>query len=105
MGYLKFDFTSTDDIKRRHQGNWFSPDVMRLFKSRVHAQIYHGDSLIYFVSSESVGPLSGERAYRSYCPKTDLIETIGEFNGYKSRSSAHNAAVRIARQELASNKC
>ena len=106
MGYSKFYFTSTEDIKRRHKGHWFSKETMRFFKSRVHEQVYHGDSLIYFVSSESIGPMSNERGYtvRSYCSRTDRVETVSEFNQYRSRSGAHSAAARLASQELQSSK-
>lgn len=102
MGYSKFDFTSVHDIEREHSGYWFSPDTLRFFNSRVHEQVYHGKNLIYFVSSEVTGFNSSERRYtvRSYNPSTDTIDTVGEFNGYKSRNGAHSAAARIAASEL-----
>lgn len=97
MSYEQYDFTSTDDIKRNHKGYWFSKDTMRFFQSRIGGNVYHGKDLIFFVSSERQG-YDHPRLYtvRAYNPKTDDIQTVGEFQGYKTSSGANKAAERLA---------
>lgn len=91
---------TTDDIRARHRGHWFSEGAMRFFKSRVGIDAYNGPGGIYFVSSEQ-GP-SGVRRYsvRSYDLATDTIDTVGEFNAY-TRGVAHRMAGACARNGIA----
>lgn len=91
---------SIDDVKEcaRVCGSyWFEPDTMRFFKSRVGERIYpDGRGGAYFVSSEK-GP-HGPRAYsvRYYDPAKCNIDTVGEFQGYRTSTQAHKAAQRRA---------
>lgn len=95
--YNWYDFTSTADIQRNHRGYWFSKDTMRFFQSRISETVYYGKDLIFFVSSERQG-YDHPRLYtvRAYDPKTDSIDTVGEFQAYKSRSGAAYAAEKVA---------
>ena len=95
--YNWYDFTDTNDIKRNHRGHWFSKDTMRFFQSRISETVYYGKDLLFFVSSEK-DRWDNPRMYtvRSYDPKTDQIDTVGEYQAYKSRSGAASAAERVA---------
>lgn len=85
---------------RKTQGHWFDKDTLRFFGSRISDQLFYGSKNIYFVSSE-VGPHQLKRLYtvRQYNPETGAIETIGDFQQYKSMSGAKSAAKRLAEQE------
>ena len=79
------------------KSHWFDADSMRFFKSRVSSAAYaDGKGGAYFVSGER-GP-SGPRAYsvRHYDPQRCGIETIGEFQGYRTKRQAENAAKDLA---------
>ena len=83
--------------------NWFSPDTMRFFKSRVLPTIYGGR---FFLSRET-SP-SGKTAYsvREAVDGGKSIKTRGEFHAYSleaargfARALAANDVVVIARFE------
>jgi len=86
------------DIKRNHDGYWFSKDTMRYFNSRISEELFFDPDkkLIYFVSSERMN-LDNRRLYtiRSYDPKLKSVDTFGEFQEYDSLSKAKYVAKRI----------
>lgn len=94
-------FTSIDEIRRANEAAgyyWFSPDTLRWFRSRIHADVYDGR---YFVTSER-NP-SGERRYtvREVTDDGEVKTAEGcEFFGYASRSGAHNRARQLAFQKI-----
>mgnify|MGYP003526637488 CR=1 FL=1 len=89
---------SMQDIQRKHTGHWFSRDTMRFFLSRVGEYGYQGPGGVYFVSSERFSRDGSPRLYTVRRQDPDgSIETVGEFQGYKSRSGAHAAAKRYAK--------
>lgn len=95
--YMVTDIYSADDIQRKHCGHWFSKDTMRFFKSKVIQDVFPTDSgRVYFVSSEQ-GP-NGVRSFsvRCFMIVTDQIETVGEFQGYSTRTQALTAALNCA---------
>lgn len=95
--YKLHDVYTVEDVRRRHQGNWFSPDTMRFFSSRILGGLYAGKRLVYFVSSEKTFDDLGRRyTVRSYDPKSDTIETVDEFQGYKYSESAKARALSLA---------
>lgn len=65
---------------------WFSPACMRFFKSRIESELIGGK---FFISSEQSGE-DAPRLYsiRKYNPETRGIETVGEFQGFKTRQDA-----------------
>lgn len=99
---------SLDDLKthyrRNTKGHWFDKDTMRFFRSRLSDRLHFGAESIYFVSSEQ-GP-SGVRLYsvRKYTPSSGEIDTVGDFQQYKTSSSAQRAAERAAREERGETK-
>lgn len=95
--YEWYDFTSTEDIKRNHRGYWFSKDTMKFFQSRIGQNVYYGKDLLFFVSSERQN-YDTPRLYtvRAYDPKHDRVQTVGEFQGYKTSGGANGAAERLA---------
>lgn len=79
------------------RNNFFEPDTMRFFKSRVGSHVYaDGKGGAYFVTSEK-GP-NEIRAFsvRRYDPKKCGFHTVGEFQGYKNAATAKAAAKRAA---------
>ena len=95
--YDWYSFTDTNDIQRHHRGYWFSKDTMRFFQSRISQNVYYGKDLLFFVSSERQN-YDTPRLYtvRAYDPKNDRIQTVGEFQGYKTSGGANKAAERLA---------
>lgn len=82
--------------QRTNGGHWFDPGTMRFFKTRLSEHLFYGATIIYFVSSEQ-GP-NGIRRYsvRSYTPETGEIDTVGEFQQYRTRDQAKRAAAKAA---------
>jgi len=90
---------STNSIEVRHKGHWFSADTKRFFKSRVLIDAFpSANGKVYFVSSEATGFNTSQRGYtvRAYNLKEDSIETVGEFNGYETKTQALSAALSCA---------
>jgi hypothetical protein len=80
---------------RQHGHHWFDKDTKRFFSSRTGAYAYRGPGGTFFVSSEQ-GP-SGPRAYTvRQALENGAIETIGAFQGYRSRSGADRRARALA---------
>jgi len=94
-------FTSITEIRQANQAagySWFSPDTLRWFHSRIHADVYNGR---YFVTSER-NP-EGVRRYtvREVTEDGDIRTAEGcEFFEYASRSGAHNRARQLALQKI-----
>lgn len=89
-----------DDVKSKHNGHWFSPDAMRFFRSRVIDEVFCGTQNVYFVSSEQFDHNSPRLfTLRVFNPETKAIDTIGEFQGYATRTQALTAALHAAFDE------
>lgn len=90
-------------LNARNGFHWFDPDTMRFFQSRVaeHGYLRDDGSLAFFVSSEKqrdsfTGFLRTSRP-RKYSVRvinmtTGDIDTVGEFQQYRCRSTAHRYA-------------
>lgn len=97
-------YRTLDDIKERNRrlGHcWFEPATMRFFSSRVQSTIYPtADGRAYFVSSERNTHRSvteGRRLYTVRIAQPDgEIDTVGEFQQYRTGRAAHAAARRLA---------
>lgn len=85
-----------EDIKRRHQGHWFSASAMRFFNSRTAQTAVVKDGKAYFVSSEQFD-YSSPRLFsvRVYDFATDDIDTVGEFQEYKTAYLAEKAIKQL----------
>jgi hypothetical protein len=91
-------------IKRdaaRAGSHFFDADTLRFFRSRVSDVVY-GSGPFYFVTSEEFIGMRGDSHGRFYTVRKwdkaepSMVETIGEFQQYRSRSAAHKAAARMA---------
>lgn len=88
-----------DEIKQanRDAGRYFfAPDTLRFFNGRVHSRVYGGE---YFVTSEQyVG--YGVKRNRRYTVRHTVdgvdIDTVGEFQQYRTSAQAHSEARRLA---------
>lgn len=82
---------------------FFSKGAMRFFASRVSDAVYQGDGGVFFVTSEQFRSheYTARRMYtvHQFNPETKDVSTVGEFQAYKSRTAAHEAAKRAAKGE------
>lgn len=94
-------FYSTEDIRRHADGktHFFERDTMRFFNSRIgqNAHVCANPYKTLFVTSERFDQRS-RRLYtiRSYDCRTHDIDTIGEFQQYRTARAANKAAMEIA---------
>lgn len=98
----KSQIYSIQDLQRHYEaktkGHWFKPDTMRFFRSKIHEKLFYSINKIYFISSER-GPWDASpRRYsiRSYDPESGFIDTVGDFQKYKTLAAAQLAARRLA---------
>jgi len=80
------------DVRRNNKeagGYWFSPDTMRFFRCRIESKLIRGK---FFVTSEQAGD-DHPRLYsiRKYNPETHDIDTVGDFQAFKTRQDALDA--------------
>jgi hypothetical protein len=64
--------------------NWFSPDTIRFFKSKIESNVLHGR---YFISSEKA-PGCGRKFTIRIAADDGSIGTVGEFQQFKTRIQA-----------------
>ena len=82
--------------------HWFAPNTMRFFRSRVSRQVFGGK---YFISSEDTSspfyPDVRKYSVRSFRIEGDefIIDTIGEFRQYATRSAAMSAIQKLLKAE------
>lgn len=96
----QYEYVSRNEIERLHKGYFFSKDNLRFFNSRISQEGYRNKTTgeIYFVTSEKFQ--DNARLYSVRKLKLDgSIETVEEFQGYKSSLGANNAAKRLASKE------
>ncbi len=87
-------------LRRLHENNggyFFSEGAMRSFSSRIHSDVYGG---CVFVTSEKNKSWHQFTAYPRlytvrYMDNTGSTHTIGEFQGFDTRSKAHTFAKNI----------
>lgn len=97
--FMLHDIFSVSDMERKHYGHWFDRDTMRFFKSRIMSNIFPSKTAIYFVSSEQNDNRPRLFTVRKYDIKNDDISTIGEFQGYESKTKALTSALNLAYNE------
>lgn len=83
------------DCASKCSSHWFEPGSMRFFKTGLPETAYvDGLGGAYFITSEK-GP-SGPRAFSVRHYAKCSINTIGEFQGYKTSAAATKAAKQLA---------
>jgi hypothetical protein len=76
--------------------HWFEPNTLRFFRSRVGHNVYGGR---YFISSEQFS-FDSERLYSIRIAYEDgRIDTIGEFQQYKTWKAAYKAVQQLLQEE------
>lgn len=89
-------------VKWTTKGHWFDKDAMRFFRSRVatFALLHNGKA--YFTSSEQFNDESPRLYSVRVCTmETGDINTIGEFQQYKTADAARRAIARIIKAKEA----
>lgn len=81
-----------------HKGYFFSKDTMRFFNSKVYSCLYEDR---FFITSEKQS-YNHDRTYsiRLLCP-SDSIETIGNFQEFKTKKQAENFIRKYLSKEIA----
>lgn len=95
---------SIQEIKSAHTGHWFDRSTLAFFSSRISQRVYPSDRGTYFVSSEAMWPDPRRYSVRLARPILNAsgevidcdISTVGEFQEYADRSTAHAEAARLA---------
>jgi hypothetical protein len=79
---------------------FFSPGTRRFFRSRVHSNVYGG---CVFVTSEKCAGFRGRNYPRAFTVRmiheNGSIDTVGEFQAFTTRHSAHFYA-RLIGEEI-----
>ena len=82
--------------------HWFDPAALRYFSSRISLTVYPVPGGALFISSEQFRPLYAAPEPRLYsvrsCTLAGNIDTVGEFQQYRTRAAAHAAAARMRRE-------
>jgi hypothetical protein len=77
---------------KRRDGHWFDKDAMRFFDSKIESPLIEGR---YFVSSEQCHHSDGTSSPRLFTVREVSaeadIDTVGEFQGYKTKRAARAA--------------
>lgn len=102
--YMLNDIFSVNDIERKYSGYWFSKDSMRFFKSKVIQDVFPVKGKLFFVSSEQNGSDKRKFTVRCFDIKANDIKTIGEFQGYETKTKALTAALNCAYDSLESKE-
>ena len=93
-------------LNEKYGGYFFSDNSMRFFNSRIHDTVYGG---CVFVTSEKAPSFRGSRHSRRlytvrYMDSTGNPHTIGDFQGFDTRSKAHayaqNVGIKIDQMRL-----
>jgi hypothetical protein len=90
--------------ERRPEGHWFDASTMRWFKTRLPRNT---DACIgnvsYFVTSEQSFYSDSPRLYtvRSFDHDTGEIDTVGEFNTYRTAAHARAAIRKMVSESTA----
>lgn len=105
-----------DEIKARHKatgGHWFDPGALRFLSSRLSSKVFPVDGGALFITSEQFQGmyLAGRRYVKSkprlysirFCSDAGAIETIGEFQAYRSLTAARHAAKQLQEKRNAIN--
>lgn len=101
------EFRTMADLKAANAakgGHWFSRGNMKFARSRVYPSLYHGQRLIWFVSTEKSGFDDRSPRYASvrvFDPKTADVTTCGEYGGYSDIADARAAARDLAKRDRA----
>lgn len=92
------DIYSIEMIQRYAIGHFFDRDTMRFFGSRLSQDIYHGQGVVYFVTSERRGQNPRGHTVRLFDLATRSIKSVSEFN-VLSRYKAHAMAKELSQNE------
>lgn len=91
-----------DHAERVCKSHYFEPGTMRFFRSRIGSTVFPSQrqGATYFTTSEK-GP-NERRLYSVRRIKGCSIDTMGEFQAYRTQAAATSAARRMANNPLMS---
>ena len=83
-------------VARRNGSLFFDKSAMRFFKSRILGDVHITEKASYFITSECFGN-GFPRCYtiRALNRETAMIETVGEFQQFKTSRSARIAMLKL----------
>lgn len=94
----KARFKTIEQIKTAHKkmgGHFFEPTAMRFFNSRIGKKVYVGR---YFITSEQFDEKSPRRYTIREAQEDGSIDTIGDYQQYKSSVEAVNGIKKLLSQ-------
>ena len=92
MGYVDIS-----TVRRLHKGHWFDAVALRFFRSRFSEAAVQHDGGYLFVSSERFDHKTPRFYSVRFCDADGNIETIGDFQEYKSGRQAWAAILRMVK--------
>lgn len=99
---MKRTLAEAKRLNKNAGDTWFSPETMRFFNTRIHGGIRRER---FFITSEQFIDSRGNSEPRMYSIRsinweTGQVETVGEFQEYKTLEAAKLAITQIASTAL-----
>ncbi len=94
---MLINLTAIKNAVKASGGHWFDKDTLAFFGSKIDSQyVWPVKGGAYFVSSEKCRWNNGPRLYSvRFCSDAGDIDTVGEFQGYKTAKAAVQAIHEI----------
>lgn len=90
-----------DDVKSKSKGFFFNKDSMKFFSSRLVDEVFPSNKEVFFVTSEKFDHKSPRLfTVRVLDLGSGSIITVGEFQGYETKTQALTAALNCAYDSL-----
>jgi hypothetical protein len=84
------------EIKRLHRGHWFDAKTIKFFSSRFGTTAHRVNDTAYFISSEKFDDTFPRLYSIRKCDMiTGEIDTVGEFQKYKTKKTAEIEMMNI----------
>src|SRR5262245_30151170 len=104
---MKYTISMIRVANKANGYNYFEPETMRFFRSRVERGVYNGPGGVYFITSEQFVGSDGtahERKYtvRQFHPENGSISTVGKFNTWRFLEDARVTAKHKSKRRVAS---
>lgn len=89
-----------ETVKKLSRGHFFGIGAMRFFNSRIAQTAYFSESTecYYFVTSERFDDKTPRHYTVRRLTPSGAVETVGEFQQYKTGRQAHKVARQLARE-------
>jgi len=102
LQYFKMDIEEIKYLNRKAGQHFFDENTMRFFRSRIESELIEDK---FFVTSEKFVSSTGEKeprkfSVREFNKETGSVNTIGEFQEFKTKVRAYNTIIDMRRAHL-----